>query len=1120
MKKKILDESYYQKQWAEKKTYSYDPTQEKNNTFVIDTPPPTISGALHIGHLFSYTQTDILARFQRMQGKNVFYPMGWDNNGLPTERRVQNFYKITCDPSLSPSDESLTFEEILNRTHLKPEDLIKQNHKSTTKNKSKSISLNDISQKEKNKTSYFQPISRETFIRICSRQTKEDQKQYEKLWRKLALSVDWSQTYETIGPHAQAIAQRAFVDLYHKGFVESRYTPVFWDTQFQTAVAQADMEDRKKTGFYYDIKFKVQGEGGEFIISTTRPELLPACVAVTAHPEDERYKKLFHKQALTPLFSAPVPILPSTHADPKKGTGILMVCTFGDREDVRFWEKHTLPLKHIIGPDGFLRDIYFHSDLKKQSSLHKTVSLKKDTFVQQAKNQGKDKVFISLHPDQANKYYAELKGLRVQQARKKIIEILKETKYLISKPQQTEQFVKFYEKGDLPLELLPARQWHIKILNYKKELLEQGRKVLWHPPSMLKRYEQWVEGLNQDWCISRQRFFGVPFPIWYPLDKNKVPDYNNPILPSIELLDGLIKRGGNSLLLNIDPMSSAPADWDSKWEHWSEDQRGQAKGFIADTDVMDTWATSSLTPQINSHWGTDEERHKKLFPANLRPQAHEIIRTWAFYTIVQSFFHSFKGEVTGGAPKSEKPFEVKKQDTTLNTPWKHIAVSGWVMDPERLKISKSKSKKNTLSPEELLEEYSADAIRYWAGKARLGMDTVFDENMFKTGKKLIVKLNNAFKFVQIQINGRDNFLADYFSTPSSQDRFKSSADNSSEPSSASSTDSSSESSSASLSEPLSASSNKSSSEDLFTAQNKQLDFLKPHFPGFEKSLSNVSIPIDQAWLIYLLDTHYKATSFLKEFHYSKALDLIEKSFWLFCDNYLELVKGRAYIFTRLGGLDKSPALREYGSEGAGASSDVDCKSVKRNMDKSPALRGGSAVCVLDMSMYLFIKMFAPYMPYITEHIWSQRYAKGRSSSVHRSSWGDRKVIIQTLQKKLEKLVQEKSLQKKAINKPSSEERTKITFKYNINKPFDSNKLLDFSFNLLEQIRSNKAEQKKSLSAPVKQMRIKLRSEDKILFDMCKEDIAYSSNTQPENILIEEAQDKELKNKTPKVFITL
>ncbi len=1131
MKKKILDESYYKKQWAEEKIYSYDPTQEKNNTFVIDTPPPTISGALHIGHLFSYTQTDILARFQRMQGKNVFYPMGWDNNGLPTERRVQNLYKITCDPSLSPSDELLTFEEILNRAHLKPEDLIKQNHKSTTKENSKIISSNDISQQAKKKVSYFQPISRETFIRICSRQTKEDQRQYEKLWRKLALSVDWSQTYETIGPHAQAIAQRAFVDLYHKGFVESRYTPVFWDTQFQTAVAQADMEDRKKTGFYYDIKFKVQGEGGEFIISTTRPELLPACVAVTAHPEDERYKKLFHKQALTPLFSTPVPILPSTHADPKKGTGILMVCTFGDREDVRFWEKHTLPLKHIISPDGFLKDIYFYSDPKKQNSSHKTVSLNKDIFVQQAKNQSEDKVFTSLYPDQANKHYTELKGLRVQQARKKVVKMLKETKYLVSDLKQTEQFVKFYEKGDFPLELLPARQWHIKILNYKKDLLEQGRKVLWYPPSMLKRYEQWVEGLNQDWCISRQRFFGVPFPIWYPLDKNKVPDYNNPILPSIELLDGLIKRGGNSLLLNIDPMSSAPADWDSKWEHWSEDQRGQVKGFIADTDVMDTWATSSLTPQINSHWGTDEERHKKLFPADLRPQAHEIIRTWAFYTIVQSFFHSFKGGAKGDTFKLEKPSELKKQDTTLNIPWKNIAVSGWVMDPERLKISKSKSKKNTLSPEELIEEYSADAIRYWAGKARLGMDTVFDENMFKTGKKLIVKLNNAFKFVQIQIKGRDNFLADYFSTSSSQDRFKSSTDSSS-------ADSSSESSSAS--------SNKSSSEDLFTASK---DFV---FPGFEKSLSNVSIPIDQAWLIYLLDTHYKATSFLKEFHYSKALDLIEKSFWLFCDNYLELVKGRAYIFTRLGdmdntdkssalreygsegagtssdidcksvkrNMDKSPALREYGSEGAGASSDIDCKSVKRNMDKSPALRGGSAVCVLDMSMYLFIKMFAPYMPYITEHIWSQRYAKGRSSSVHRSSWGDRKVIIQTLQKKLEKLVQEKSLQKKAINKPSSEERTKITLEHNINKPFDSNKLLDFSFNLLEQIRNNKAEQKKSLSAPVKQMRIKLRSEDKILFDMCKEDIAYSSNTQPENILIEEAQDKELKNKTPKVFITL
>ena len=437
-------------------------TQQKKTLLLSTPPPPTISGALHIGHVFSYTQTDILARFQRMQGKNVFYPMGWDNNGLPTERRVQNLYKITCDHKLSATEEQVSFEEILNR-----------------KNK---------------KISEFLPVSRSTFVHVCSMQTKEDQKDYERLWRRLALSIDWAQTYETISPHSQIISQKSFLDLYKKGFLENRHTPVHWDTQFKTAVAQADMEDRKRTGFYHDIKFRIQHASSEFVISTTRPEMLPACVAVVAHPEDERYKKFFHKQAVTPLFSSLVPFLPSPHADPKKGTGVLMVCTFGDKEDVRFWEKQKLPLKQILNADGFLKDIRF-GPLSPQ--------------------------FNSLQIEQANKYYGELKGLRVKQARTKIREMLKETKYLVSDPKPTEHFVKFYEKGDYPLEVIPARQWYIKLLPYKKEFLEQGNKVKWHPPSMRSRYEQWVEGLNQDWCLSRQRFFGVPFPVWYPLDNNK-----------------------------------------------------------------------------------------------------------------------------------------------------------------------------------------------------------------------------------------------------------------------------------------------------------------------------------------------------------------------------------------------------------------------------------------------------------------------------------------------------------------------------------------------------------------------------------------------------------------------
>ena len=933
--KKILDELYYQQKWENKKTYSYNSQEKKENTFVIDTPPPTISGALHIGHVFSYTQTDILARFQRMKGKNVFYPMGWDNNGLPTEKRVQNLYKITCDPTIPNKEDPISFEKLLQR-------------------------------KEQKKLSGFLPVSRDTFVHICSKQTQEDQKKYEQLWRSLGLSVDWSQTYETISPHSQTISQKSFIDLYKKGFVKNRHTPVFWDTQFKTAVAQADIEDRKKEGFYYDIKFQIQSEG-EFIISTTRPELLPACVAVAAHPEDKRYKKFFHKKAITPLFSSPVPILPSTHADPEKGTGILMICTFGDMEDVRFWEKQNLPLKQVINSDGFIKSVNFEQK-----------SLKSD---EQISPHNSD-IFFSVQPDLANKYYAELKGLRIKQARKTIAEILAEKKYLVSEPKPKEQFIKFYEKGDYPLELIPTRQWYINILKYKKELLEQGRRVKWHPPFMLKRYEQWVEGLNQDWCISRQRFFGVPFPVWYPLDENKVIDYVKPILPTLSKTP-------------LDPMSSAPADWDPSLEHYTEDKRGQAGGFLADTAVMDTWATSSLTPQISSHWDKDEKRHEKLFPTDLRPQAHEIIRTWAFYTIVKSFFHENK-----------------------NIPWKNIAISGWVMNPERLKMSKSKGG-STVSPEELIEEYSADAIRYWAGKARLGMDTVYDENMFKTGKKLIVKLNNAFKFVQIQIKGKESFFTKY--------------------------------------------------------QNKNSDST---FLGFEKSLDHISTEIDCAWLMYLLNTYQQASEYLENFHYSQALDIIEKSFWLFCDDYLELVKGRAYQFTHLENFLIKADSKKIASE--------EVKSVQ------------SAVYSLDLSIYLFTKILAPYMPYITEHIWSQRYkeeqdknrgALNKNSSVHTSSWVLPKSSIALWE----------------------EEKNKAKFLY------DSNKLINFSFNLLEQIRSYKALQKKSLSTPIKELIIYVSSEeDKNLFNFCKEDIARATQVKLEDISLE----KKIKKTATEVLVTL
>ena len=628
--------------WQRQQVYAYQDAQSKEN-FVIDTPPPTVSGELHIGHIFSYTQTDILARFQRMQGKNVFYPMGWDDNGLPTEKRIQNLYGVKCDPRKNFVPQ-LTIEKLSSRKQT------------------------------------LQSISRQNFLALCEKQVTEDETKYKNLWQRLGLSVDWSQTYQTIGAHSQRLAQFSFLDLYKKNLVENQFSPVFWDTQFQTAVAQADMEDRQQRGFYHDIRFQL-ARGGEFVISTTRPELLSACVAVAAHPEDGRYKGLFHQKALTPLFHAEVPVLPSLYADPEKGTGILMICTFGDSEDVAFWRKHKLPLLQIIDEEGVLKDISFHAA-----------------------------PFFSLKPDEAQKYYDELKGLRVKPARIKTAEMLKERNLLIGEPKETLHRVKFYEKGNFPLEILPKRQWYIKILNCKEELLAQADKIKWHPEAMKKRYQQWVEGLNQNWCISRQRFYGVPFPVWYRL-KQSGPDYSQPLLPKAE-----------ADALPVDPLKQVP-------EGFKESDRGKIdNGFKGEDQVMDTWAVSSLTPFINSGWISHPEKHKKLYPAHLRPQAHEIIRTWAFYTIAKAWLH-------------EK-----------SIPWRHIAISGWVLNPDRVKMSKSRGK--AVTPENLIDTYSADGLRYWAGVSRLGRIRVYDENLFKTGQRIALKIFHSARFVQLQVKGR------------------------------------------------------------------------------------------------------------------------------------------------------------------------------------------------------------------------------------------------------------------------------------------------------------------------------------------------------------------------------
>ena len=834
--------------WSKEQVYSYN-QEGAGERFVIDTPPPTVSGELHIGHLFSYTQTDILARFQRMQGKNVFYPMGWDNNGLPTEKRVQALHNVVCDPKAAGAG----------------------------------IGLRAC-------------VSRDKFIALCEKQTKEDQTRYEHLWRRLALSVDWTQTYETISHFSRAAAQRSFLDLYKKGLIVSRRSPVFWDTQFQTAVAQADMEDRLVKGFYYDIKFKVQGsQKEEFVISTTRPELLPACVAIAAHPNDTRYQKLFGKHAITPLFSAPVPVVPSLHADPEKGTGILMICTFGDKEDVSFWEKQNpkLPLKQIVGKDGRLMDVCFIENNSPPTAQH----------------------FLSLQPEKAQQFYANLKGLYVKQARKKISALLQSAGALVGEPRAVEHSVKFYEKGEHALELISARQWYVKVLEHKTALLKQGRKVKWHPPAMLKRYEQWVEGLNQDWCISRQRFFGVPFPVWYLLDEHKNPLYEQPILPSLE-------KGP------VDPFVMAPAEAAAAGPGVSQDiiktltlnKRGAAHGFTADTAVMDTWAVSSLTPQINSHWGRDVKRHQSLFPADLRPQAHEIIRTWAFYTIAKAYFHEGK------------------------IPWRHIAVSGWVMNPNRVKMSKSKGR--IQGPEELMDQYGVDAVRYWAGKSRLGQDTVFSEDMVKNGRRLGVKLLNAFRFMMLQAGGR---------------------------------------------------------------------------PWEGVCLEKLTQPVDKAWAGALNKTVTAAKGCLEEFHYAPALEEIEKTFWSFCDYYLELVKARAY-----------------------------------QLKDKP--EGRSAVQCVDMSLYVFIKCLAPFMPYITEDLWGQRYQL-ESRTVHKAGFSG------------------------------------VGLKDESQNPA----LLQFVFKILEQVRVKKAFYKKSVSAPLGELKLALQPGHSVLWEQSREDIARAAAVDLKNI---------------------
>lgn len=748
-------ERRWAERWDEWGIHRWDPTRPREETFVVDTPPPTVSGSLHVGHVFSYTHQDLLARYQRMRGRNIAYPMGWDDNGLPTERRVQNVFGIRCNPRL-PYDPAW-----------KPQ----------RSSKDEQVE-----------------ISRQNFIEACEILTAEDEKAFEDLFRHLGLSVDWSLVYATIDERCRRISQLSFLDMVRKDMVYHAELPTVWDVDFQTAVAQAEIEDREIGGAYHDIRFAVEG-GGDLVISTTRPELLGACIAVVAHPSDERYQPLFGKTAITPLFHAPVPIMAAEHADPEKGTGILMVCTFGDSADVEWWRGSGLELKELVGRDGKLMDVEYGSP-----------------------------PYVSRDPAAARAAYDELKGLWVKQARKRIVELLQADGSLLGEPRPVMHPVKFYEKGDRPLEFVPTRQWFGRILENKAALLEMARKIQWHPPHMLTRIEHWIEGLNADWCMSRQRFFGVPFPVWYHVRADGSIDYGKPLFAPEDMLP-------------VDPLSQCPPGF-------TEEQRDQPNGFSGDPDVMDTWATSSLTPQITSMWGLDDDRHAKLFPADIRPQSHEIIRTWAFYTIVKAWIHEKK------------------------VPWHHVVISGWILDPDRKKMSKSKG--NVVTPNHLLEQHSADGVRYWAARARLGADTAFKEEVFEIGKRLTTKLFNASRFVLMQLD-RD--------------------------------------------------------------------------PSGPRTVDLVTEPLDRALLARLRKVVREATSAFDEFEYANALQAAEGDFWPFCDDYVELVKRRSYE-------EEDTAGRR------------------------------SAMATLYLALRTFLRLFAPFLPYITEEVWSWR----SEGSVHTSAW--------------------------------------------------------------------------------------------------------------------------------------
>ncbi len=719
-------EAKWQEFWQENGIYKFDEGSNQP-VYSIDTPPPTVNGKIHIGHIFSYSQAEVMARYKRMKGFNVFYPFGFDDNGLPTERLVERTHGIKA-------------------------------HNTT----------------------------REHFTELCLGETSELEKQFKKLFISAGFSCDWGQEYSTISPKAQKTSQKSFIDLYKNKSVYFSEAPALWCPECQTAIAQAELETKEIPSLFNYLKFFIEGEGDNYVeIATTRPELLAACQCIFIHPEDEKNKHLLGKKIRVPLFDFTVPVLEDEKVELGKGSGVVMCCTFGDLTDLEWYKQHKLTFKEAILQNGTMSEL-------------------------------------------CGKYA----GMVILDARKAMIEDLKTQGYMI-RQEEINHNVATHERCGTPMEITIKKQWFIDILSHKQEYLDAGDKINWYPAHMKSRYTNWVENLEWDWCISRQRYFGVPFPVWYckSCGEIMVPDYEE---------------------LPVNPLNDQP----------KKPCRCGCTEFEPEKDIMDTWATSSVTPLINLDWYDDKKFKKEMAPMSLRPNAHDIIRTWDFYTIVKSLYH------------------------TGDIPWNDVMISGHVMASKGEKISKKKGN-SSMEPAELIEEYSADAVRLWTSSGSLGNDIVFSEEEFKNANKLINKIWNASKFVVMQLEGFEK-----------------------------------------------------------TDDNGSTVMLNP----FKKD-DGVDLMIMDKWIISSYNSMLmRFEKYLEKYELGLAIGELQKFFWSYCDDYIEIIKNRVY----------KPEI--YGE----------------NARKS----GLYAAYYTLLGM---LKCFAIYIPHITEEIYQGYFVEHEDAiSIHRS----------------------------------------------------------------------------------------------------------------------------------------